>query len=186
VSTAPVLTFDGPRPLSRAEYDQMVDAGLFEDERVELLYGVIDKMSPKGPDHDDAIDRLNELLGRALAGRARIRIQNSFAASDLSEPEPDVAVVPPGDYRKAHPSEAWLVIEVSRTSLPKDRGMKAKLYAESNVGEYWVVNLVDELVMVHSDIVGGSYTRVVSYRKGETIQLLRFPDVTVAVSDVLG
>ncbi len=125
-----------------------------------------------------------ELLVRALAGRARVRVQNSFAASDASEP--DIAVVPPGDYRKAHPAEAWLIVEVASTSLAKDRGTKAKLYAESNVGEYWVVNLVDELVMVHTDIVGGAYARVVSHRKGETIQLLRFPDVSVAVGDVLG
>ncbi len=49
MATAQALTFDGPRPLSRAEYERMVDTGLFEDERVELLYGVVDTMSPKGP-----------------------------------------------------------------------------------------------------------------------------------------
>ena len=40
----------------------MVALGLFEGERVELLYGVIVRMPPKGPPHDSAIQRLTKLL----------------------------------------------------------------------------------------------------------------------------
>ena len=52
---------------------------------------------------------------RALSDRALVRIQSPFAASELSEPQPDVAVVPLGEYSKDHPSSAYLLIEVAET-----------------------------------------------------------------------
>jgi Uma2 family endonuclease len=73
----------------------MVELGLFEGERVELLYGVVVQMSPKGTRHDAVIQRLNQLLVPALIPRAGVRIQSAFAASDGSEPEPDIAIFPP-------------------------------------------------------------------------------------------
>src|SRR5688572_7583925 len=105
MASMPDIDPHGPRPIRRVEYERMVDLGLFEDDRVELLYGVITTMSPHGPDHDDAIERLSSRLIPSLATRAKVRIQSAFAASEGSEPEPDLAVVPPRDYRQAHPSE---------------------------------------------------------------------------------
>jgi Uma2 family endonuclease len=163
----------------------MAEAGCFEDERVELLYGVIVTMSPKGPPHDSAIQQLTRLLVKSLDDRATIRVQSSFAASDGSQPEPDVAIVPQGLYRDAHPTSAFLIIEVSDSSLVVDRGIKAQLYAESRVPEYWVVNVRDAIIEVHTDIVRGAYTHVRPYRAGDSITLSGFTDVSVQVSDVL-
>jgi Uma2 family endonuclease len=176
---------DAPRPLRRAEYERMVELGFFENERVELLYGTVVRMSPHGAPHDATVQRLNELLVLALHGRAGVRVQSAFAASDGSEPEPDIAVVPPGDHDAAHPSAAWLIVEVADSSLVKDRTVKGKLYGESGVSEYWVVNLADAIIEVHTEIVGGSYSRVTPYRKGESIALRQFPDVQIPVTGAL-
>jgi Uma2 family endonuclease len=113
-----------PRPLRRREYDKLVELGFFDDEAVELLYGFVVPMSPKGAPHDASIQWLTERLVPALAGRASVRIQSALIAGE-SEPEPDVAVVPPAAYRDRHPSEAWLIIEVAEPFLEKDRGAKA-------------------------------------------------------------
>src|ERR1043165_617725 len=102
----------------------MAEIGLFDDERVELVRGVIIAMSPIYPPHASPVDRLTEILVRALAGRARVRIQQPLLATDESEPEPDVAVVPLGDYTATHPDRALLVIEVADSSLRKDRLLK--------------------------------------------------------------
>lgn len=176
---------DRVRPISRREYEKMVEMGLFDDERVELIDGVVLCMSPESAPHGGTIQRLNHILVLALHPRAAVRIQSAFAASDGSEPEPDVAVVPPGDYDDAHPNQAYLIIEVADTSLAKDRGVKAALYAESGVPEYWVVNLKDKLIEVHTDIVQGTYTRVTPYRKGETLHLGQFPEVEIPVDRIL-
>lgn len=173
------------RPIRRHEYEKMVELGLFADERVELLYGVIVSMSPKGPEHDSAVERLTELLIQRLGGRASVRVQSAFAASDGSEPEPDVAVVPRGDHRRAHPHEAHLIVEVADSSLATDRGAKAALYAESGVPEYWIVNVRDGMIEVHDEIVRGAYTRVVPHRAGARIAVGAFPDVVIAVDEIL-
>lgn len=49
------------RPLSRAEYDRTVALGWFEDERIELLHGLLVKKSPQGPRHVSIMRCLNEL-----------------------------------------------------------------------------------------------------------------------------
>jgi Uma2 family endonuclease len=114
-----------------------------------------------------------------------VRIQSPFAAGDASEPEPDVAVVPSGRYLDAHPSAAWLIVEVADSSLKIDRELKAPLYAQSGVLEYWIVNLVDSIIEVHTTIVRGAYTRVMPYGRGQTITLQHFSDVAIAVDDFI-
>lgn len=96
-----------------------------------------------------------------------------------------MAVVPPGEYRDAHPTRAHLIVEVADSSLKVDRGIKAQLYAESGVTEYWVLNVRDGILEVHSEIVNGAYTRVQPLRAGDRIRLLSFPDVELDVARLL-
>jgi len=160
-----------------------VDLGAFRDERVELLYGRLVRTSPQGNEHVYSVRKLAERLIIALQGRAVVQVQAPFAAADDSEPEPDIAVVPSGDYLQEHPAVAFLVIEVSKTSLADDRA-KARLYA-SRVPQYWIVNLVDGLVEVHRDPSGDRYERVDSHGRGQQLRVPSFDDVVVTVDDVL-
>jgi Uma2 family endonuclease len=176
------------RPLQRVEYDRMVDLGLLEGEKVELLKGFIVRMSPTGVPHASVVQWLNRRLVLALSGsgRAEIRVQAPLAASDDSEPEPDVAVVAPHDFRDAHPTTAYFVIEVSESSLRFDRAEKAEIYAAAGIEEYWIVDTRHELVEVHTDIVDGLYTRVTPYHRGQTLAPRAFPDVVLKVDEILG
>src|SRR5258705_7967248 len=123
-------SFDFPtRPLRRVEYDKLVELGVFEGERIELLEGRLVYMTPPGPPHASTVDKLMELFFRGLGDRARIRVQSPFAALETSEPQPDLAIVPRADYEREHPSRADLVIEVSDSSLRYDRGPKLPVYA---------------------------------------------------------
>lgn len=173
------------RPITRAEYEKMVEAGVFGEDRVELLYGVIVRMTPHSPPHDATLDRLADALGRLVPAATKVRVQMAWAASDGSEPEPDLAVVERKDYDDAHPSAAFLVAEVAVASLAMDRGAKARLYAESGVPEYWVVDVVGRVVEVHLDPLDGRYERITPYRKGDTIPLTALPGVTIAVDTFL-
>jgi Uma2 family endonuclease len=173
------------RPLRRTEYDKLVALGVFEDERIELLDGVLVPMSPIGPPHSSAIDKLNLILVRALGDRARIRVQNPFVASDISEPQPDLLVAPLADYDEDHPAEAYLLIEVAESSLAYDRGRKLRIYAERGVPEYWIVDVVSRRIEVYRDPTGSTYRSTRVFERGEGIDLLRFPDVTVRVVDVM-
>lgn len=173
------------RPLRRVEYDRLVALGTFHGERIELMAGELRRMSPIGPPHTSTVDRLTELLVVALLGRARVRVQGSFAAGELSEPEPDFCVLPLGDYDDAHPDVAHLIIEVADSSLSYDRGQKARLYAECGVPEYWIVNLTSRVVEVHRDPRPTGYETASTFTKGARLQLLAFPDVELAVDAFL-
>jgi Uma2 family endonuclease len=173
------------RRLTRAEYDRMVLEGFFQDEKVELLFGMVVAMSPIDPSHNESVDRLYRFLSMQLGERARVRAQSSFAATEDSEPEPDLYVFPPGDYWHEHPNHAHLVIEVSRTSLANDRGAKRFLYSVGGVDEYWIVNLPDGIVEVHRDREDGGWRTVTKHARGETLALRAFPDVQIAVADIL-
>jgi Uma2 family endonuclease len=158
-----------------------VSEGIFQDERGELVRGIVVQMSPIGPAHANPVDVLTETFVSALQGRARVRIQQPFVAVDESEPEPDVTIVPPASYAERHPDTAWLVVEVAESSLDHDRSTKAPLYAESGVPEYWIVDVNAQAVEVHDLPATGHYGRVRTFRRGETLAPARFPDVTVAV-----
>jgi Uma2 family endonuclease len=173
------------RPLSRAEYDRMVELGFFADERIELLRGMLVTMSPQGADHAEVVRRLTELLVLALQGRATVSPQCPFAALDDSEPEPDIALIPRVRSAREHPTEAFLIVEVAWSSLRKDRLVKAAIYAENGAREYWVVDLAAEEIEVYTEPRAGRYAAVSRHARGATIALVAFPDLRVAVDDVL-
>jgi Uma2 family endonuclease len=172
-------------PLKRVEYERLAAAGCFEGQKVELLFGVVVPMTPIDPPHSESTEVLRETLRRKLGDRARVRGQNPFAASDISEPEPDVSVVPNRDYWTEHPAKAFLVVEVARSSLLRDRGQKLALYATADVDEYWIVNHVDGVIEVYRDRHAGAWRSRTMHYRGDTIAMLAFPDVEVAVSEVL-
>lgn len=174
---------EGIRPLKRVEYEALVEQGAFVDERVELLYGRIVEMSPTNDPHSYAVEVLNvHLVALAQQGRARVRIQSPMAASEDSEPEPDLIVSPKDNRPGLHPSEALLIVEVADSSLRKDKGVKARLYAECGVTEYWVVNVADRLVEVYTDPAGSEYQTRRTLRPGAMLLPTAFPDIEVPVA----
>ena len=116
-----------------------------------------------------------------------MRIQSPFGALDTSEPEPDVAIVPLGDYDEEHPTVAYLIIEVAETSLRRDRVVKQRIYAKSGVPEYWIVNTADKCIEIFAnpDLASGTYRTVESVPHDGSVALGRFPDVVVKVCDVM-
>ncbi|MGA7123964.1 MAG: Uma2 family endonuclease [Polyangiaceae bacterium] len=175
---------DRDRTLGRAEYEDLVRRGVLEDAHVELLYGRIVSMSPIGGPHVYSVKRLGKALVLALGDRADVHIQSPFAAPDESEPQPDVAVVPGGDYLQEAPSKAWLIIEVAESSLARDRA-KAALYAAAGVTEYWIVNIPDARIEVYREPGPTSYARLTHHGRGERLALVAYPDVELVVADVL-
>lgn len=183
------LAPEAPRLLTRVEFEKLAQTDLFgDDERVELLRGVMVRMTPPPPHprHEAVIQRLNRILVTRIGERAWVRVNSAYAASSDSEPLPDLFVAPPGDYEDAFPTTAWLVVEVSLSSLRKDRKVKAPLYAENGVPEYWIVDVRGGAIEVYREPRDGVYRAVATYRGGEKIRLVSVPDVEIGVRDVLG
>jgi Uma2 family endonuclease len=176
----------GFRKLSRSEYDQLVALGMFEDERVELLRGVLVTMSPQGGPHATISSWLVARLIRQLDESFDVRGHCPFAATEDSEPEPDVSVSLRIDGSLAHPQSALLLIEVAESSVKKDRNVKAPIYGESLVPEYWIVDISgDELVVyVHTHPTTAGYRRVDTLRDGDVLRPTKLPSVAISVLDI--
>jgi Uma2 family endonuclease len=178
-----------PTRLTVEQYFGLVEAGVLgEDDRVELLEGVIVAMSPTNPPHDSAVTRVSSALFEAVARRAVVRTQCSLVVG-RSVPEPDVAVVPGSlaDYDTTHPSAALLVVEVADSSLPQDRISKARIYAAAGVPEYWIVNLREGFVEVlrEPDAASARYLATHIARPSDRLELAALSGASVAVADLL-
>lgn len=172
------------RPLKVSEFEQLGEAGCFDDERVELLYGVVVPMSPPHESHDMSIARLNRYLVIRLGDRATVRPNLSFHASEISMPVPDLLVVGEESWTQ-RPRQALLAIEVTRTSVHRDHVIKARLYAESQVAEYWIVDHNEGVVVVMRDSRDGAWQQITRHARGETVRMLAFPDVEISVDEIL-
>lgn len=177
---------DTLRIIRRDDYERMVEAGLFEDERIELLRGALVAMSPQGTRHAHVITSIVTLLIERLGRRVAVRCQMPFAAGADSVPEPDIVVVPVMDYSTFMPQQAHLVVEVAETSLHKDRVLKSDLYAEAEVPEYWLVDLAHDAVEVRTLPVAAKYTRTDIFAAADAIRPRAFPDVDIRVREILG
>src|SRR5690349_838232 len=139
-----VTKWIGPRRKlwTLAEYDRMIRAGLFRDQRAELIEGEIIQMPPMEEPHAAGIEKTRRALEAVFGPNHWARAQMPLRFRPRSAPEPDVAVVPggPDDYQTA-PTAALLVVEVSDASLAYDRGRKASLYARAGIADYWIVSL---------------------------------------------
>lgn len=167
----------------------MAEAGLFRDERVELLGGVIVAMSPQKSLHAAIVNRVGRVLSRTLEPGFLVRIQSPVILDDESEPEPDLSVCTPDpdDYELEHPASAsvLLVVEVADTSLAFDRSEKAAAYAASGIPAYWLVNLIDRVVEAkcEPDPAGRRYGRTEVARSGESLSAPG--GLVIAVTDLL-
>lgn len=181
-----------PRRWTTAEYYALSDAGVFDDERVELLDGAIWKLPPQKTPHFAAIRRAVDALEIAFGNDFDFRQQVAMTLEDGTEPEPEVLVVPGRwqDYEDHHPtpSEVRLVVEVSDATLWKDRKQKQNAYARAGIADYWIVNLVNRQLEVHRDPEptpnGHGYKTKLILLESDSIAPLSAPNSSVAVTDL--
>ena len=79
-----------------------------------------------------------------------------------------------------------LLIEVSDSTLPFDRDIKIKLYAEAGVREAWLVNLIDETVEQYSSPENGRYGTVLTSKRGDRIDSAFVESLSVTAEEILG
>ena len=178
--------------LSLAEYDLMVRVGAFDriERKIELIRGELLEMNPAGPIHDDLITYLNNWSVRnSDPVRTLITSQTGLDLPEVqSRPEPDVMWIRATRYRDHHPRSAdvQLAIEVAYSSLAYDLEIKRRLYAESNIGEYWIVDPQARCIHVHRKPSDGDYTDRFDRHDPGTLSPLIQPTAKLDLSDLFG
>jgi len=181
--------------MPRSRYDQLVEAGIFgPEDRIELLDGLLVSREPQGERHATVVGLVRAALEKAFGGAYHIREEKPIALDEQSEPEPDVVVVPGRlrDYLAAHPSRPVLDVEVADTSLALDRLRKGGLYARAGIADYWVVNLIDEVLEVYREPVRApsgrgdwKYDSVRPLRRNAIVTPLAAPRTRIRVAALL-
>ncbi|MFP5288706.1 MAG: Uma2 family endonuclease [Thermoanaerobaculia bacterium] len=146
---------------TREEYERAVETGAFEGWKIELVDGVLVDMTPQTSRHAGLATKVSGILAEIDPGDHLFRQHSPLGLTDDSMPEPDIAVVPPdpeGDcYISAHPKTAVLVVEIADSSLQYDREVKGRLYAETGIPEYWILNLRSWQLEVYRGPAGDAY-----------------------------
>ncbi len=177
-----------PAKITLDQYHRMVETGIWDERHVELLNGVVVEMSPEGIPHASRSTTTSEYLRDVIGRQAQVREGHPITLPRGSEPEPDIAIVQrvQDNYLSHHPypENIFWVIEYANTSLNKDLGIKADIYAAEGISEYWVINLKQNSLIVFRDPVDGNYQSQQELTSG-TITPVRFPEVMLEVTRFL-
>jgi len=160
--------------LTLPEYWALRDSGLLDhDIRYEFLEGwIVPKMTQKPP-HAWTVTHIDQVV--ELPSEWLNRVQCAINTDD-SEPEPDVAIVraPETQYVNRHPrgDDIGLLIEVADATLRQDR-RKAEIYAADGIAVYWIINLVDRQIEVHTnpDAANRAYRNREVFTPGMSIEV---------------
>jgi len=166
--------------LSVDQYHQMVETGILtDDDLVELLEGWLVTKMPKNPRHRLSTQLTREAIARLLPPEWYVEDQEPITLAD-SEPEPDVAVIK-GErrhYHDHHPAadDVGLLIEVSDTTLQRDRTIKKQIYARANIVVYWIINVPEQQIEVYttplSNAEAATYQHCTIYTSDDRIPLV--------------
>ncbi len=167
----------GVRRITVDEYERIIRAGaLDEPDRVELIGGYLVDKTGKSAEHSYATKRSIKALEALLPGGWTWRAEQPVRILNYDEPEPDITIVRGSDedfeHRIPEPFEVGLLIEVSATTLDRDRNEKLPAYASGGISVYWIVNLVDRQIEVYTDAGPGFYRSRTDFKPGQSVPVV--------------
>src|SRR6266568_3443536 len=174
-----IATTDPPAPIRWTvdDYHRAIDAGLFDDRRVELVDGEIYEMPPMREPHIGAAMYLERTFAPLLASN-RLLIDKPIILPQDGEPEPDIAVVRAGAPLKPSVEDVLLLIEVSHATRRFDRGLKLQAYLRDGLKELWIADIVGGELLVYR---AGELTATFRPGQGRQIAGVQVPEITVDV-----
>jgi Uma2 family endonuclease len=198
-ASQPKPVVDGEYLLTADEFDR-IDSLL--DRHAELIDGRIMERPDVDPPHALVGNLLNIILSgllhdQSLSNRYYVSIGMPLRISEYTEPLPDVMIIrgTPRSYASKHPgpTDMALVIEVSFSTLSKDRGKKLRLYAQAGVETYWIIDIKNRRIEAYTDPISkpdrtqSSYRNKRVFKSGDKIEIKlgAKPIGKIAVSEIL-
>ena len=168
-------------------YLRMAETGiLLPTDRVELIDGEILVMSPIGHRHGIAVNAAVRAIVKTVGDKAFLWTQTTLVLDTFVVPEPDLALLKPRDdfYAGKRPGreDVLLIVEVADSSLEYDTTVKLGMYAILGIREYWVADLRNDRLLVHSQPEGDTYRASRELHRGESIAPHALPECQLPVS----
>jgi len=173
-----------------AYHDLARTGHLGEDDRVELIGGLLIETSPVGHPHMTIVNRLTRILVRAVGDDAVVSVQNPVTLPPYSEPQPDLVLFAPRFISLAagRPGarDVLLLVEVADSTLAYDRGVKRALYAREGIAEFWIVDVAARRIEVYRDPQGSEYAQHGALGPGDDARIAALPGARIPVAEVFG
>jgi uncharacterized iron-regulated membrane protein/Uma2 family endonuclease len=148
---------------------------------------VIDLTAQSGrPQHADHVDRLTGLFVTRAGEQARVRVRGPVRLDDACQPEPDIALVRPGQYADGHPGAADTLLLVEVSDATGDREIKLLLYALAGVPEVWIVDPATETVEVFAGPRPSGWATTSGHHPGDTLRPVAVDRAAFTVAELLG
>jgi len=179
------------RPITVDDFQQMCEYGILKpDERVELIEGELFAVPSMNAPHAGTVARMMYVLMARFSERALVWQQSPLVVSERSEPFPDLTLLRLRDdyYSGCLPGndDQFAVIEISDTMLPFDRGAKLRMYAKAGIADYWIVDVNGKTIEICRDPHDIGYGSRTVVAKGGSVAFAAFPDIVLAVDELLG
>lgn len=170
-------------------------------ERVELIRGRIFKMSPApNPKHQQVSIRCSVALYNFVKGTVcqvypapfdvRLPYKNKNTHTEINTViQPDICVVcdPSKIDDRGCCGAPDLIVEIlSPGNSRKEVRLKFELYEEAAVKEYWIINPVEENVVVYVLNTAGKYDGAKMYASGDRIISYAIHGFEIDVSEIFG
>ncbi len=161
------------------EYRMLFENGILKDlKQSEIINGELFEKRNVNEKQKHIIDNLVKYIIENTSENIVVETQKSIRLSDYNKVEPAIAL--------SDSLNTLLVVEVSDSTLNYDRNVKRYLYAEAKIPEFWIVNLLDNIVEVHQNPSNGIYQLVNIFNQDETVQSSILPEISISVDKILG
>ncbi|MGD9632709.1 MAG: Uma2 family endonuclease [Pirellulales bacterium] len=170
---------------STAQYLRMIDVGVLgPEDHVELIDGVVVEMSPAGIPHNGFLINIIRTMA-PLLDRFEFAVQGTLTVAEGQVFDPDFMLLDrrPDRFKTKLPDakDVRLVIEAAESSLPRDQKVKMPKYAAAGIPEYWIADLVHEVMLVHRDPQPAGYGQIQTLRGDDLVSPLAAPDFSFAI-----
>src|ERR1700733_14010909 len=142
----------GRKLFTADEFFQMFETKILpEEDKFELIRGEIIEMPRPGPLHNSQVWKLHQLFTLRFGTSVLVITQGPIVLDKSSVVLPDLTFLKPRrDFyseRNPSPDDVLLAIEISHTTLSYDTKVKAPLYAEAVIPEYWILDLTKNVLL---------------------------------------
>jgi len=180
------------RAFTVADVQRMLDSGIIaEGERVELIKGELVVMAAKSVAHDNVQNALNLVFAKVVPAGLYVGNSSTLQLTEDILVEPDLAIISRGLYKRsakgfARPrsEDVLLVVEIAVSSLAYDRDVKAQLYAQHGIPEYWLIDANERTTWVHKGPSAGNWPSIAKHGPEEILTTPALPGLAIKLSAI--
>lgn len=166
------------------DWAAMESAGILPADRdFELIDGDLVEMPSDGPGHRRYQHAVLRWLIPRLPAALAFSVDQTLPKDRHNGPKPDMYVFPADKHeRSLSASDVLWVIEIADTSLKIDREVKAQLYAEAGIADYWIIDIAAKAIHVHRAPSEAGYAEITTITAEETAFPLCLPELGLSLA----